>query len=277
MQTNYIPQRIASLQPSATVIMQELGLLDRIVACTKYCRDVCPEIADRVILADSWTAQAEQIRSVRPDLVLASVPYQEKSVIEILKSAIPVLLLSPRSLTDVYSDIALIAGVLGEPQRASSVITNMQNAIAEVRSRLPASSRPRVFCEEWGKPIIHSQLWVAELVEAAGGDFIGEPGQHTTADTIRSANPDVIIAAWCGAGDRVPLEKIIRDRAWEQTSAAQNGRVFCIPDEWLNTPATTLLNGLRALAAAIHPEIVPAPARLRRINAVNHSPATTSQ
>ena len=277
MQTDYIPQRIASLQPSATVIMQELGLLDRLVACTKYCRDVCPEVADRVILADSWTAQAEQIRSVRPDLVLASVPYQEKSVIEILKSAIPVLLLSPRSLTDIYSDIALIAGVLGESQRAFAVITNMQNAIAEVRSLIPSGSRPRVFCEEWGKPIIHSQLWVAELVEAAGGDFIGEPGQHTTADTIRSANPDVVIAAWCGAGDRVPLEKIIRDRAWEQTSAAQNGRVFCIPDEWLNTPAPTLISGLQALAAAIHPEIFPAPVRLRRINAVNHAPATTSQ
>ncbi len=277
MQTTYIPQRIASLQPSATVIMQELGLLDRLLACTKYCRDVCPEIADRVILADSWTAQAEQIRSVRPDLVLASVPYQEKSVIEILKSAIPVLLLSPRGLADIYADIALIAGVLGEPRRASTVITNMQNAIAEVRSLVPAAPRPRVFCEEWGKPIIHSQLWVAELVEAAGGEFIGEPGQHTTADTIRSTNPDVIIAAWCGAGDRVPLEKIIRDRAWEQTPAAQNGRVFCIPDEWLNTPAPTLITGLQALASTIHPEVFPAPARLRRINGVNHAPATTSQ
>ena len=276
MHTNYI-QRVASLQPSATVIMQELGLLDRLVACTRYCRDVCPEIADRVILADSWTAQAEQILSVRPDLVLASVPYQEKSVIEILKSAIPVLLLSPRRLADIYADIALIAGVLGEPQRASTVITNMQNAIAEVRSLNPSGSRPHVFCEEWGKPIIHSQLWVAELVETAGGDFIGEPGTHTTAEAIRSADPDVVIAAWCGAGDRVPLEKIVRDRAWDQTSAAQSTRVFCIPDEWLNTPAPTLIHGLRALAAAIHPEIFPAPARLRRINAVNHAPATTSQ
>jgi iron complex transport system substrate-binding protein len=277
MHTNYIPQRIASLQPSATVIVQELGVLDRLVACTRYCRDVCPEVADRVILADSWTAQAEQIRSVNPDLVVASVPYQEKSVIEILKSAIPVLLLSPRKLADVYSDIALIAGVLGESAQAASVIAHMQAEIASVRSRVPSRPRPRVFCEEWGKPIIHSQLWVAELVAGAGGKFIGEPGQHTTADTVRAANPDVIIAAWCGAGDRVPLEKIIRDRAWEQTSAAQSGRVFCIPDEWLNTPAPTLVKGLQALAATMHPEIFPPPARVRRINAVNHAPATPSQ
>jgi iron complex transport system substrate-binding protein len=277
VRTNYIPQRVASLQPSATVIMQELGVLDRLVACTRYCREVCPQVADRVILADSWTAQAEQIRAVHPDLVIASVPYQEKSVIEILRSAIPVLLLSPRKLADIYSDIALIAGVLGEPQRAADVIARMQAEIASIRHRIPAGPRARVFCEEWGKPIIHSQLWVAELVEAAGGDFLGGPGQHTTADVIRSANPDVVIAAWCGAGDRVPLEKIVRDRAWDQTSAAQSGRVFCIPDEWLNTPAPTLIYGLRALAAAIHPQIFPAPARLRRIVAAESAPVNAPQ
>ena len=263
--STYYPQRVASLQPSATVIMRELGLLDRLVACTKYCCDICPEVANRVILADSWTAQAEQIRSARPDLVIASVPYQEKAVIEILKSAVPVLLLSPRTLADIYSDIALIAGVLGEPHRAAPMIQRMKTEIATVHNHVPAGPRPRVFCEEWGKPIIHSQLWVAELVEAAGGEFIGEPGRHTTVDDIRSANPDVIIAAWCGAGDRVPLEKIIRDRSWEQTTAAQSGRVFCIPDEWLNTPAPTLIHGLHALAAATHPDLFLAPSRMQRI------------
>ena len=245
--------------------MQELGLLDRIVACTKYCRDICPDVADRIILADSWTAQAEQIRSARPDLVIASVPYQEKAVIEILKSAIPILLLSPRALADVYSDIALIAGVLSEPQRAGRVIDRMQSEIAGVRDRVPAGPRVRVYCEEWGKPIIHSQRWVAELIDAAGGEFIGEPGSHTTSDAILAANPEVIIAAWCGAGDRVPLEKIIHDRSWEHTTAALGGRVFCVPDEWLNTPAPTLIHGLHALAGAIHPDLFPAPPRLRRI------------
>jgi len=30
------------------------------------------------IVSDSWTAQAEQIRQVRPEFVIASVPYKEK-------------------------------------------------------------------------------------------------------------------------------------------------------------------------------------------------------
>jgi iron complex transport system substrate-binding protein len=79
-------------------------------------------------------------------------------------------------------------------------------------------------------------------------------------------DPDVVVAAWCGAGDRVPLEKIVRDRKWQQMSAVREGRVYCISDELLNTPAPTLVSGLHALAAAIHPDAFPQPEGLRCIN-----------
>jgi iron complex transport system substrate-binding protein len=125
--------------------------------------------------------------------------------------------------------------------------------------------RPRVFCEEWGKPIIHSQRWVAELVEAAGGEFLGEPGRQADAESVRRADPGVIVCAWCGAGDRVPLEKIILQRGWQKVSAARSGRVYCIRDEYLNTPAPTLVAGLKALAAAIRPDLFPRAQGLRRI------------
>jgi iron complex transport system substrate-binding protein len=111
------------------------------------------------------------------------------------------------------------------------------------------------YCEEWGKPLIHSQLWVKELVEAAGGAFVGEPGTTTDAEAVAAADPDVIIAAWCGAGDRVPLERIVEQRQWQGLRAVQSGRVYCIADELLNTPAPTLIDGLHALAEAIHPDI----------------------
>src|SRR5581483_8256726 len=97
--------------------------------------------------------------------------------------------------------------------------------------------RPRVFCEEWGKPIIASQPWVAELVHAAGGDFVGAPGSRTSAEEITREDPDVVVAAWCGAGDRVPLEKIVRDRGWSGLRSVRNKRIYCIADELLNTPA----------------------------------------
>src|SRR5271167_1615628 len=131
MLPNYTPQRVVCLQPSATLTLRDLGLLDRVVACTKYCADVCPEAADgsRLVVSDSWTAQAEQILAVKPDLVLASVPYQMESVGEILKAGIRFLGLAPRTLADIYADIAAIAGVMGEWERGQTVIADMQDAI----------------------------------------------------------------------------------------------------------------------------------------------------
>jgi iron complex transport system substrate-binding protein len=256
---DHTPQRIVSLQPSATVILAAICKLDRLVACTKYCADVCPEVRDRglALVHDSWTADTSEIAAAHPDLVIAAVPYQEKAVAEILKTGARFLGLAPKTLADIYTDIATISGVMGASERGEEVIAAMQLEIDVTYKQTANKPRPRVFCEEWGKPLITSQPWVAELVHAAGGTFVGTPGAQISAEAVLHEDPDVMVAAWCGAGDRVPLKKVLRDRGWTEMRAAQQGRVYCIPDEFLNTPAPTLLRGLRALAAAIHPESFP--------------------
>jgi iron complex transport system substrate-binding protein len=265
---DYTPRRVISLQPSATVTLRDLGRLDRLVACTKYCADVCPEVADasRLIVADSWSAQAEQIIAAKPDLIIASVPYQLEAVAEILKAGVRFLGLAPRTLDDIYRDITIIAGAMDAIPQGREIIANMQDAIEQVRSYIVTTDRsPLVFCEEWGKPLIASQAWVAELIEAAGGKFLGEAGKTTSAEEVANAQPEVVLAAWCGAGNRVPLERIVEQREWEDLPAVREGRVFCINDELLNTPASNLINGLRAIAWALHPELFPQPRGIRRI------------
>ena len=275
MNSPHTPRRVVSLQPSATVILQAIGQLDRLVACTRYCVDVCPEAgAGRTIVDDSWTAHAGEIVAAQPELVIAAVPYQERSVGEILKSGARFLGLAPKALADIYTDIVSIAGIVGVPERGEEVVNAMATEIEQIRKRATGLRRRRVFCEEWGKPLIASQTWVAELVEAAGGKFIGTPGLETTAENVANADPDALIAAWCGAGDRVPLEKIIRDRGWAGLRATQEGRVYCVRDELLNTPAPTLIAGLHALAAAIHPGRFPPVPGLRRITDISRETRT---
>ena len=256
------PRRIACLQPSATVILASVSELHRVVACTKYCADVVPEVTNlrsgnRLIIADSWSSKASEILAAQPDLVIAAVPYQEAAVIEILKAGIRFLGLAPRTLDDIYTDIALISGSVGAGERGANVISDMQEAIEDVRRQTASLPKKRVFCEEWGKPVIASQPWVAELVHAAGGDFLGKPGAPCSAEEIARQDPEVIVAAWCGAGDRVPLARIASaaERGWSDTTAVRNSQVYCISDELLNTPAPTLVSGLRALAGAIHPAV----------------------
>src|SRR5215469_15012143 len=199
----YSCQRIACLQPSATVILDAIGELDRIVACTKYCADVVPAVSERsrTILADSWTAETSEIIAVQPDLVIATVPYQEKAVVEILKAGARFLGLAPKTLTDIYTDIVTIAGAVGATSRGNDVVRNMQDHITKVRVRVSGAGRRRVFCEEWGKPVIASQGWVSELVETAGGEFIGTPAKQIRTEEVETIDPQVVIAAWCGTGD----------------------------------------------------------------------------
>lgn len=260
--------KIVSLQPSVSITLARLGRLDALVACTRYCVEAVPELGARglPVVRDSWSATAEELCAVRPDLVIASVPYRNESLAAILKAGYPVLALAPHSLADIEQDIRLIAAVAGAQDRAEAVIAEMREAIEAVRRGAGnRSSRPLVYCEEWGKPLIASQLWVKELVEAAGGEFLGEPGRQTTAEAVAEADPAVVIAAWCGAGDRVPLEKLAVRPGWDRMRAVREGRVYCIADELLNTPAPTLIEGLRALKAALDHDTSSTVKGLRRI------------
>src|ERR1035438_154124 len=148
MPPDYTTQRVVCLQPSAPLTMRDLGVLDRVVACTKYCADVCPEATDgsRLIVSDSWTAQAREILAAQPDLVIASVPYQLEAVGETLKAGIRFLALAPRTLADIYADIFAIAGILGVVDRGEQVVSAMQAAIDEVRVFCSSNeAKPRVF------------------------------------------------------------------------------------------------------------------------------------
>jgi iron complex transport system substrate-binding protein len=239
--------RIASLQPSITITLNALGKLDDLCACTKYCVEAVPELVgpelggrDLKILHDSWTANTDEILAAKPDLVIASVPYRMESLAAILKAGLPVLTLAPHTLADIYNDIRLIAATVNAHTEGEVLVAAMQSTIE--RTRRQSANRnhtPIVYCEEWGKPLIHSQHWVAELVEAAGGAYLGEPGTHTSPEEIAHANPDVLLFAWCGAGDRVPLARVIDQRNWHHLSAVRQRRVHCIPTSSSTPPPPT--------------------------------------
>lgn len=269
--------RLASLQPSISVTLSGLGALELLCAHTKYCVEILPELAGRglTVVQDCWSfdragagdggGELERLLAARPDVVLASVPYRIESLAAILKAGVPVIALAPHSLAGIYADMTLIASVAGVAEAGAALIGRMRERIAatkRVTEGLREGERPLVYCEEWGRPLIHSQEWVAELVGSAGGRFLGTPGGHTTAEAVAAEDPDVLLFAWCGAGDRVPLARVIEQRGWQTLRAVRTGRVHCIPDQFLNTPAQTLLEGLACIAAATHPGLYPSHAAM---------------
>jgi len=263
--------RIVSLQPSISVTLAALGRVEHLTAVTRWCVEQVPELAGRglPVLPDSWSAKAEDLaglHTLKADVVAASVPYQLPALAAILESGLPVLAFAPHSLKDVERDTRLLGLLTGANDEAEGLIAAMGAATQRVREKVSGLEPRSVYCEEWGKPLIHSQPWVNELVAAAGGMAVGTAGSHTTADEIAAADPEVMLLAWCGAGDRVPLERVVAQRGWERLRAVRERRMYCVPDEYLNTPAIpSLMDGLACVAAAVRPEWFEAPERMRRL------------
>lgn len=247
--------RIVSLQPSITVTLSGLGVGQDIVGCTRHCRELCPELAASMprLLHDSWSADCSEILETKPDLVIASVPYRMESLAEILKTGVRVLALAPATLDDIYGDIRTLAAVVDRSAAGELMIARLQEEMEATRARTAEVPRQRVYCEAWGKPLMTSPHWVEQLLDASGGEFVCRPNSQVTAEEVLEADPEVILAAWCGLGNRTPLLELLERPGWMETTAAREGRVYAIPDDWFNTPSLTLTLGLRAIRSALHP------------------------
>ena len=75
------------------------------------------------------------------------------------------------------------------------------------------SPKPKVYFEEWDDPLISGIGWVSELIEIAGGEDIlpdlrfqkAAKDRIVSAEAVRAAAPDVILASWCG-------KKVVADK-----------------------------------------------------------------
>ncbi len=251
--------RIVSLAPSVTSILHALGAADCLVGVTRWCADVVPEEALRGLsrFDDCWNTDPAKVAELAPDLVIGSVPYRAKVIEGILARGMRFLATYPRALADVYGDIRLLARIVEKPAAGERLVETMERSIADARERAAnASSRPRIYCEEWSNPLQNSQRWVEELVEAAGGEFVPKPAaRKVAAEEVIAADPEIILLAWCGTNDRARPDVVLKRPGWENLAAVRQHRIHVVRDEFLNTPGPSLLDGLRALAMIIHPEL----------------------
>ncbi|MGH7967581.1 MAG: ABC transporter substrate-binding protein [Limisphaerales bacterium] len=250
--------RIVSLAPSATRILWELGAAEHLAGVTRWCKDVVPAeaIEGLPVVGDCWNLDAAAVARMGPDLVIGSVPYRAEAVEGILKQGLRFLAKSPRTLADIYGDIRLLAATVDKREAGEKLVHKMQSQIAAVRERTGAmGNRPRVFCEVWPNPLRTAERWVEELVDTAGGEFVPCPaGRQVSAEEVILADPEIIVLAWAATGSRARADVVRKRPGWEKVSAVRENRIHVLRDEILNTPAPLLLEGLQALAAAVHPE-----------------------
>src|ERR1700727_683617 len=149
--------RIVSLAPSATSLLCAIRAKSSLVGVTKWCVDVAP-VAGLPQLGDCWRLEAvEEILSLRPTLVIGSVPYKQETVAKLLEQPLNFLAMNPRTIADVYADIRLLASIVGRVPEGERTIRAMRDGFAKVSKEAKARpERIRAYCEAWPNPRISS-------------------------------------------------------------------------------------------------------------------------
>jgi iron complex transport system substrate-binding protein len=253
------PQRIVSLTPSNTEIICALGAADRLVGISTYC-DYPEEIAHLPRVARFIDADGDAIAKLRPDLVVTSSHLQKAIVADLVERDLAVLALNPTRLEEVFRDIVMLGVLVGAEARAHALVAQMRAQVLDVVARAHAlPRRPRVYLEEWGKPLIPAGWWLAEFIEAAGGvnalPHI-DSRRHSSerridVAAIADADPELILVSWPGVRSDTPRRRALERPEWREVAAVRRGHVYTVDDWLLHRPGPRVVDGLRAIAAHV--------------------------
>jgi iron complex transport system substrate-binding protein len=218
-------------------------------------------------VGDCWHMESvADIVALRPTLVIGSVPYKQETVGKLLEQRFNFLAMNPRTLADVYADIRLLGGIVGQDAAAEALARKMERefvAIARTAKKAKAKQGPRVYCEAWPNPRISSPPWVADLVKICGGEIVVPAGEKISDAQVAHTRPDVIVLAWAATGEKSDPEQSYKVAGWQDAPAIRNRRVYVIRDELLNTPGPPLVRGALELFKILHPRLTDATKRQR--------------
>jgi iron complex transport system substrate-binding protein len=255
------PERIVSLSPSNDEILCALVDEKRIVGLSNFSRDAATSyVADAARRINVFVDRnAEQIVSLRPDLVLAA-RYTKVDLKGLLaETGTPLVITTDfRNFTDIEANLRLIGRAVGEDGRAESVISEMRQKLDAARSRLRAGSAGlRTLYLASGNfsagagTSIHEILIVAGLKNAAAE--AGIKGHIKLAsEQIMQINPDLILIATGYERDRGFRQSLENDAQLSAVSAIKEKRIVEVPARGVLTVSHHVADAVETLVEAIN-------------------------
>jgi iron complex transport system substrate-binding protein len=258
--------RIVSLAPSNTEIVCALDACDRLVGVTDF-DDYPPEVADVTDVVTQTQVDVELVVDAEPDLVLAAGNELTPSpVIEQLDElGLTVLVLYPESLDEVYADIELVGASLGATDEAEALVADMEERVEAVEAAVAGADRPltlyEVFFSEGTTYTAGEGSFLASLIDIAGAEPVtGDAQGVIDAEALVEANPELILLGGASydpslADPEAALETVAARPGWAELAAVESGDVVPYLEDIVTTrPGPRIVDGLEALARAIHPD-----------------------
>jgi len=289
-----------SLLPSATEIVYALGLGEQLVGVTFECDEPASARRDKTVVVggrdtsgmspaeidayvrvqlaaglDLYTLHADALAALAPDLILTqdlcrvcALPTgRVEDALDYLGCTAEVISLDPHSVDEVLATILTVGERAGAQRQAEHLVAGLRRRLAAVADQVAGHRRPAVAIVEWVDPPFTAGHWVPDLVTAAGGRPVaacpGAPSTQISWEQIAATRPEVVVVAPCGFhldGAAAQAELAARQLPGVPVWAID-------ADGLVVRPGPRLVDGVEALAAILHPGLVPgAPAgAIRRV------------
>jgi iron complex transport system substrate-binding protein len=255
------PARIVSLTPAETEVLFALGVGDRIVGKVEDLANHPPEAEGLPIVGTFDGVDIESIVGLEADLVIAggSGGTPQDAIDRLRQLGVPVLVVYASDVAGVFHDIELTGAAVGRPAEAAALVASMADGFEAIAEATADATRPRVFYETGDQPSIYGiaeDSVYAEMIELAGGTPIttgSTSNWEMPVEKLIAADPELIILGDSAYG--VTAEAVAARPGWDVMTAVKAGAIAPIDDIVVTRPGPRLVDGLRLLVGAIHPDL----------------------
>ncbi len=256
------PQRIVSLAPSNTEIVCAIDACDRLVGVTDF-DDYPADVVEIDKVVTMAQVDVEAVVAAEPDLVLAAGNELTPTAIidQITDLGVPVLVLYPESLDEVSANIEMVGMAVGRDGEAAALVGEMATRVEAVEEAVADLERPRTFYEvsvfEGTIYTAGERSFLASLIETAGGEPVTGDALSTSIELeeLVAADPELILLGDATYDPTITPETVAQRQGWETMTAVDDGRVVVVSEDVVITrPGPRIVDGLEALARAIHPD-----------------------
>ena len=249
--------RVISLAPNLTEIVFAVGAGDRLVGRTTYC-DYPAEAKAVTEVGDTLQPSLEKVIALQPQVVLISTASQlEVFTHQLQNQNIAVFITNPHDLDGVFRSIEQVGEILGQQQQATLLVQKLRNRARAVEEDVKQRPPVRVFYQLSAEPLytIGREAFETDLIRRAGAisvtaDVPGAWPRYSNESAL-AAKPEAIILPTGGSMGAANAQVI---EALRQSPAVLAGRVYKINGDYLVRPGPRSLDGLEAMARALHPE-----------------------